>query len=108
LSSTKVLFNHLLSQAGGRLAELAIVLLTALYAEAYSAIPAFAMEHGDSTSPKRDLLALGAANLSSGLSHGMPVGRCADLRRQQVGSVPRCARVVEAVKLKITRQRHWR
>jgi hypothetical protein len=103
------LLNHLLSKAGwARLAELAIVLLPALYAAAYSAIPAFAMKHGDSTSPNRDLLALGAASLLSGLSHGMPVGRCAELRRQQVGSVPRCAWVIEAVKLEIRQQRYWR
>jgi MFS superfamily sulfate permease-like transporter len=45
-----------------------------LYAESYSSIRSFAMKHGDRVSPDRDLLALGAANLVSGLFHGMPVG----------------------------------
>jgi SulP family sulfate permease len=34
---------------------------------------AFAVRHGDRIDPKRELLALGAANLGAGLVHGMPV-----------------------------------
>jgi MFS superfamily sulfate permease-like transporter len=45
-----------------------------LYAESYSSIRSFAMKHGDIVSTNRDLLALGIANLVSGLFHGMPVG----------------------------------
>lgn len=57
-----------------RLAELAIALVLVLYAETYGAIRTFAMKHGDGTAPNRDLLTLGAANLLSGMFHGLPVG----------------------------------
>lgn len=57
-----------------RAGELSIAMVLILYAESYSSIRSFAMKHGDSVSPNRDLLALGAANLVSGLFHGMPVG----------------------------------
>jgi MFS superfamily sulfate permease-like transporter len=54
--------------------ELSVAMVMILYAESYSSIRSFAMKHGDSVSPNRDLIALGAANLVSGLFHGMPVG----------------------------------
>jgi MFS superfamily sulfate permease-like transporter len=54
--------------------ELALAMLMILYAESYGSIRGFALKHGDTTTPNRDLLALGAANLLSGLFHGMPVG----------------------------------
>ena len=57
-----------------RLGELACAMLLILYAESYGSIRTFALRHGDATSPNRDLLALGVANLVSGLFHGMPVG----------------------------------
>lgn len=57
-----------------RIGELSIAMLLILYAESYSAIRNFAIRHGDMVSPNRDLLALGAANLLSGLFQGMPVG----------------------------------
>jgi MFS superfamily sulfate permease-like transporter len=57
-----------------RAGELSIAMVLILYAESYSSIRSFAIKHGDSVSPNRDLLALGAANLVSGLFHGMPVG----------------------------------
>ena len=57
-----------------RIGELSIAMVMILYAESYSSIRSFAMKHGDCVSPNRDLLALGAANLVSGLFHGMPVG----------------------------------
>jgi MFS superfamily sulfate permease-like transporter len=76
-----------------RLAELAIALVLVLYAEAYGAIRTFAMKHGDSISPNRDLLALGAANLLSGLFHGMPVGAgySATSANEAAGAVSRLA-----------------
>ena len=76
-----------------RLAELAVALVLVLYAEAYSAIRTFAMRHGDSISPNRDLLALGAANLLSGLFHGMPVGAgySATSANEAAGAVSRLA-----------------
>lgn len=45
-----------------------------LYAESYGSIRNFALKHGDNISANRDLVALGCANLLSGLLHGMPVG----------------------------------
>ena len=57
-----------------RIAELSVAMVLILYAESYSSIRTFALKHGDAVLPNRDLLALGAANLVSGLFHGMPVG----------------------------------
>ncbi|MGS0743406.1 SulP family inorganic anion transporter [Glaciimonas sp. GG7] len=57
-----------------RLGELGFAMVMILYAESYGSIRSFAIKHGDNVSPNRDLIALGAANLLSGLFHGMPVG----------------------------------
>ncbi|MBC7490473.1 MAG: SulP family inorganic anion transporter [Glaciimonas sp.] len=57
-----------------RLGELGFAMVMILYAESYSSIRTFAMKHGDIISTNRDLMALGIANLVSGLFHGMPVG----------------------------------
>lgn len=57
-----------------RLAELALALVMVLYSESYGSIRSFALKHGDEIQPNRDLLALGASNLLSGLFLGMPVG----------------------------------
>lgn len=57
-----------------RLAELGFAMVLILYSESYGSIRTFAMKHGDPVSPNRDLLALGVANLISGLLHGLPVG----------------------------------
>lgn len=57
-----------------RLGELGFAMVMILYAESYGSIRSFAIKHGDAVSPNRDLLALGASNLLSGLFHGMPVG----------------------------------
>jgi sulfate permease, SulP family len=54
--------------------ELAAALLLILYAESYSSIRGFALKHGDSVNPNRDLLVLGVANVISGALQGMPVG----------------------------------
>jgi MFS superfamily sulfate permease-like transporter len=57
-----------------RMGELAFAMALILYAESCGSIRTFALRHGDTVSPNRDLLALGAANLASGLFQGMPVG----------------------------------
>ncbi len=57
-----------------RLGELGFAMVMILYAESYGSISAFALKHGDRVSSNRDLWALGAGNLLSGLFHGMPVG----------------------------------
>lgn len=57
-----------------QLGEFAFALALILYAESYSSIRTLALKHGDLTVPNRELLALGAANMLSGLFHGLPVG----------------------------------
>lgn len=57
-----------------RLGELAFAMALILYAESYGSIRTFALRHGDTVQANRDLMALGASNLLSGLFQGMPVG----------------------------------
>lgn len=57
-----------------RLFELGFAMVLVLYAESSSSIRSFALMHGDPIVPNRDLFALGAANLVSGLMQGLPVG----------------------------------
>ena len=57
-----------------QLIEFSLALMFILYAESYSSIRTFALRHDDPVQPNRDLLALGIANLVSGLFHGTPVG----------------------------------
>lgn len=84
-----------------RIGELGIAMVLILYAESYSSIRSFAMKHGDSVSPNRDLLALGAANLLSGLFHGMPVGAgySATSANEAAGALSRLAGGCAAVTL---------
>ncbi|MBS0446945.1 MAG: SulP family inorganic anion transporter [Proteobacteria bacterium] len=56
------------------LAEVAFATMFVLYAESYGTIRTLAARHDDAVAPTRDLLALGLANLVSGLMRGMPVG----------------------------------
>lgn len=58
----------------GRLLELGFAMVMILYAESYGSIRGFAVKHGDPFTPNRDLIALGVANVCSGLFQGMPVG----------------------------------
>ena len=79
IGSIQLQLNHLslpeLSKAEWlRLGELGFAMVMILYSESYSSIRTFALKHGDSVSPNRDLLALGVANIVSGLFHGLPVG----------------------------------
>ncbi len=57
-----------------QLIEFSLALMFILYAESYSSIRTFALKHDDPVQPNRDLVALGFANLVSGLFHGTPVG----------------------------------
>jgi sulfate permease, SulP family len=54
--------------------EFALALMFILYGESYGSIRTFALKHDDTVQPNRDLVALGIANLVSGLFHGTPVG----------------------------------
>ncbi|MBS0387735.1 MAG: SulP family inorganic anion transporter [Proteobacteria bacterium] len=61
-------------ETGFRAAELALALMLILFAESYSSVRGFALRHGERIDVNRDLLALGVANLASGLFQGVPVG----------------------------------
>jgi sulfate permease, SulP family len=56
------------------LGEFSLALMFILYAESYGSIRTFALKHDEPVQPNRDLLALGVANIVSGLLHGTPVG----------------------------------
>jgi high affinity sulfate transporter 1 len=81
-----------------RLGELAMALVMILYAESYGSIRSFAMKHGDAISPNRDLVALGAANIVSGLFNGMPVGAGYSVTsaNESAGAVSRFAGLIAA------------
>lgn len=57
-----------------RLAEVAAPLFLIIYAESWGSMRSLALRHGDSLDANREMLALGAANLLSGLLRGLPVG----------------------------------
>jgi sulfate permease, SulP family len=57
-----------------QLIEFSLALMFILYAESYSSIRTFALKHDETVQPNRDLLALGLANVVSGLFQGTPVG----------------------------------
>ncbi|MBS0580292.1 MAG: SulP family inorganic anion transporter [Proteobacteria bacterium] len=54
--------------------EFSVALMFILFAESYGSIRTYALRHEDPVQPNRDLLALGVANLVSGLLQGTPVG----------------------------------
>lgn len=54
--------------------ELAGGLLVIIFSESWGSIRGLAIRHGDQVEANRELFALGAANLVSGLVRGMPVG----------------------------------
>ena len=82
-----------------RLGELGFAMVMILYSESYGSIRTFALKHGESVSPNRDLLALGVANLVSGLFHGLPVGAgySATSVNEAAGASSRLAGVAAAV-----------
>jgi sulfate permease, SulP family len=57
-----------------QLVEFSVALMFILYAESYGSIRTYALKHDDAVQPNRDLLALGVANVVSGLFQGTPVG----------------------------------
>ena len=54
--------------------ELAPALLLILFAESWGSVRSLALQSGDRVDANRELLALGAANLTCGLVQGLPVG----------------------------------
>ena len=57
-----------------QLAQIALPLVLIVYAESWGAVRNLGLRHGDSLDANRELLALGFANLASGLLRGIPVG----------------------------------
>ena len=57
-----------------QLGELACGLMVIIVAESWGSIRSLSLIHGNKVDSNRELLALGAANLASGLLQGMPVG----------------------------------
>lgn len=57
-----------------RAAEIAPALLLILFAESWGSVRSLALQSGDRVDANRELWALGAANLASGLVQGLPVG----------------------------------
>ncbi|HEV7431773.1 MAG TPA: SulP family inorganic anion transporter, partial [Steroidobacteraceae bacterium] len=76
-----------------RVAELSLALMLILFAESYGAVRSCALRHGDSINVNRELLALGCANLASGLFQGVPVGAgySATYTNESVGARSRLA-----------------
>lgn len=56
------------------LAEFSLALMFILFAESYGSIRTYALKHDEQVQPNRDLLALGLANVVSGLFQGTAVG----------------------------------
>jgi len=54
--------------------EYSLAVMFILYAESHGSIRTFALRHDETVEPNRDLLALGVANIVSGLLRGTPVG----------------------------------
>ncbi|WP_296902003.1 SulP family inorganic anion transporter [Polaromonas sp.] len=57
-----------------RAMEIAPALLLILFAESWGSVRSLALQSGDRVDANHELLALGAANLASGLVQGLPVG----------------------------------
>ena len=57
-----------------RMAEWAPALLLILFAESWGSVRSLALQKGDTLNADRELLAIGASNLLSGILQGLPVG----------------------------------
>lgn len=78
--------------------EYALALMFIVYAESYGSIRAFALKHGQSVEPNRDLVALGVANVLAGLAHANPVaaGYSGTAANEAAGAVSRRAGLIAA------------
>ena len=81
-----------------RLAQLAAPLALIIYAESWGSMRTYALRHGEPLDASREMIALGLANLTSGLMRGMPVGAgfSATSANESAGSSSRLAGVVAA------------
>lgn len=81
-----------------QLAELACGLLVIIVAESWGSIRSLSLMHGNEVESNRELFALGAANLVSGLLQGMPVGAgfSVSSANEQAGAQSKLAGVIAA------------
>jgi MFS superfamily sulfate permease-like transporter len=93
LSPARMAFTMPRAEQWLTLTEVALALMFILYAESYGSIRTFSLKHNDAMQPNRDLVALGVANLLSGLLHGTPVGAgySATAANEAVGAQSRLA-----------------
>ncbi|HUL88872.1 MAG TPA: SulP family inorganic anion transporter [Pseudolabrys sp.] len=84
-----------------RLAEIALPLFLIIFAESWGAMRNLALRHGDTVDANRELVALGAANLMSGLIRGMPVGAgfSASSANETAGAQSRFAGLIAAASM---------
>ena len=79
--------------------ELAFPLVVILYAESWGSIRTLALRHNDTINPNRELAALGAANLLSGVLQGLPVGAgfSGSSANEDAGATSKAAGLVAAI-----------
>ena len=84
-----------------QLAELACGLLVIIVAESWGSIRSLSLMHNNTVEPNRELLALGTANLVSGLLQGMPVGAgfSVSSANEEAGAQSKLAGVIAALVL---------
>lgn len=87
-----------------RVAELAMALMLILFSESYGSIRNSALQSNESVNVNRELLALGVANLISGMLHALPVGAgySATTANQMIGARSRLAGFAAAIYILIT------
>ncbi|GLS19441.1 sulfate permease [Labrys miyagiensis] len=82
-----------------RLVQTSVPLALILFAESWGTVRSLALRHDQQVEANRELLAIGTANLISGLVRGMPVGAgfSASSANEAAGAVSRWAGVVAAI-----------
>ncbi len=81
-----------------RLAQLAVPLAMIIYAESWGAMRTYALRHNEPLDASRELIAMGLANVASGLMRGMAVGAgfSATSANEAAGARSRLAGVIAA------------
>ena len=78
------------------LGRVALPLVLIIFAESWGSMRSLGLRHGDRLNPQRELLALGLANIASGLLRGLPVGAgfSASSANEAAGAASRMAGLV--------------
>jgi high affinity sulfate transporter 1 len=82
-----------------RLGQLAIPLATILYAESWGSMRNYALHHNERLDPNKEMIALGIANIASGIMRGIAVGAgfSATSANEAAGAISRFSGVIAAV-----------